>query len=225
MKWVLSLLTLAALFAVGMLAPKQQEEPRASSVAVTTLSPEPADAPTGESLAMSAASVFEQAIPERVTERERYKSPISDTEAIDIAMRRGDEIAAARAAGDTPTLRREDAEVVAAPVVAPEATPEPEPAVAATETAAPEPETTPDPATETAAAEAPSQSAAETWLVTGSRVNLRGGPSTDNPVVGSVTEGEALIPVSGLGSDWVEVETPSGQTAWIAAQFITRSEG
>jgi hypothetical protein len=58
------------------------------------------------------------------------------------------------------------------------------------------------------------------WYVTGSRVNLRGGPGTSNPVVGQVTlgmEAEVLSDRDG----WYEIRLANGSgTGWISGKFL-----
>lgn len=59
------------------------------------------------------------------------------------------------------------------------------------------------------------------WYVTGTTVNLRQGPGTSNPVVGSVslgTEAEVLSNQDG----WYQIRTADGSAAgWIFGQFLT----
>lgn len=58
------------------------------------------------------------------------------------------------------------------------------------------------------------------WFVTGSRVNLRGGPSTSNSVVGQVTygtEAEVLNDKDG----WYQIRLADGSAAgWIFGKFL-----
>ncbi|MGR3513106.1 MAG: SH3 domain-containing protein [Paracoccaceae bacterium] len=58
------------------------------------------------------------------------------------------------------------------------------------------------------------------WYVTGSRVNLRGGPSTSNSVIGQVTfgmEAEVLSDRDG----WYEIRLADGSAAgWIFGKFL-----
>ncbi len=60
-------------------------------------------------------------------------------------------------------------------------------------------------------------------VVTGSVVNLRSGAGTSHAVVTEVTRGTRL-PVVGKSGDWVKVQIPSGQTAWVAG-WLVRVEG
>jgi Tol biopolymer transport system component len=60
--------------------------------------------------------------------------------------------------------------------------------------------------------------------VTSPRVNLRGGPGTDFPVVGGATAG-TVFPILGRNAagDWYFIDRGEGQTAWIAAFLGTVS--
>lgn len=80
-----------------------------------------------------------------------------------------------------------------------------------------------------AATQAAEPSSAETvemqyWYVTGSRVNLRGGPGTSNSVIGQVTlgtEAEVLNDKDG----WYEIRLTDGSASgWIAGQFLNEKK-
>lgn len=73
------------------------------------------------------------------------------------------------------------------------------------------------------AAEAPAPAAEDVsryWYVTGSRVNLRGGPSTSDAVVGQVTlgtEAEVLADADG----WYQIRLADGSASgWIFGKFL-----
>ena len=103
---------------------------------------------------------------------------------------------------ETPEAEVETAsEAVTATVEPPE--PELDELVAAVET--PEPETMLD---------------TTVWYVTGSTVNVRSGPGTDNPVVTQVQLGDAAE-VLGQFAGWVEIK-PAGtdQVGWISGRFL-----
>lgn len=56
--------------------------------------------------------------------------------------------------------------------------------------------------------------------VTGSRVNLRAGPTTADPVVGQVVRG-ARLTLLDEGDGWLLVERPTtGEKAWIFGRFV-----
>lgn len=85
---------------------------------------------------------------------------------------------------------------------------------------APAPEAEKD-ATETAAAEAPK---APIWYVTGSRVNLRSGPSTGNRVVGQAALGQKAEKLEESGG-WIKIRlSDSGETAYIYGKFLSPEE-
>ncbi|MBM3603741.1 MAG: hypothetical protein FJX25_03060 [Alphaproteobacteria bacterium] len=57
--------------------------------------------------------------------------------------------------------------------------------------------------------------------VTGSRVNMRTGPGTSNPVVTSLSSGTTVTAIGPVGGDWVQIRTGGGQTGFIAGQFLS----
>ena len=59
--------------------------------------------------------------------------------------------------------------------------------------------------------------------VTGSRVNLRRGPTTNSAVIGSVTQGDRAEPLSDLGDSWVRIRTEGGVEAWIYGRFLSET--
>lgn len=57
-------------------------------------------------------------------------------------------------------------------------------------------------------------------IVKGTRVNLRGGPGTQHPIVGSASYGDVLRTTRRQG-DWVQVQNPNGRgTAWVASSLL-----
>ncbi len=84
---------------------------------------------------------------------------------------------------------------------------------------APDPVVTNVVATETAAA-APQ---VEMWYVTGSRVNIRSGPSTSNGIVTQAVFGDEAEPLSSTANDWIEIRMSNGQTGWIFGKFLNDS--
>jgi len=89
---------------------------------------------------------------------------------------------------------------VMTPVVAPEPAPEP---VVAEITPEPEPERT-------------------IWYVTGSRVNVREGPSTNYTVLGKVLYGDAAEIISDPDADWVKIRIEGdGVEGFIMKRFMT----
>ncbi|WP_157937574.1 SH3 domain-containing protein [Oceaniglobus roseus] len=63
--------------------------------------------------------------------------------------------------------------------------------------------------------------AGDMWFVTGSRVNLRAGPSTSDSVVGQVVEGD-LAEVLEENGGWYRIRTSDGgQTGFIYGKFLS----
>jgi N-acetylmuramoyl-L-alanine amidase len=60
-------------------------------------------------------------------------------------------------------------------------------------------------------------------LVNGSMVNVRSGPGTSNPVIGTVVQGNSL-PVLGQSGDWVQVSLPSGGNGWVAGWLVALND-
>ena len=72
---------------------------------------------------------------------------------------------------------------------------------------------------ESASAATP-EDAARRMVVTGSRVNMRAGPSTANPVVTSLPRGAEVVIVGEAGG-WMELRDPdSGLTGFMSANFL-----
>jgi uncharacterized protein YgiM (DUF1202 family) len=60
------------------------------------------------------------------------------------------------------------------------------------------------------------------WFVTGSRVNVRGGPSTNYDVLGKVVYGEAAEIISDPDADWVKIRIEGdGIEGFIMKRFMT----
>ncbi|MEM7719575.1 MAG: SH3 domain-containing protein [Pseudomonadota bacterium] len=73
---------------------------------------------------------------------------------------------------------------------------------------------------QTATAAQPTAEVIDYWYVTGSRVNLRGGPSTSNAVVGQVTQGMEAEVLSDRDG-WYEIRLADGSgTGWIFGSFL-----
>jgi hypothetical protein len=68
-------------------------------------------------------------------------------------------------------------------------------------------------------AQAPAAPGAEMLRVTGSRVNLRAGPSTANAVVGSVARGDIVELVGHANDAWAEIRV-DGREAFMARRFL-----
>lgn len=60
------------------------------------------------------------------------------------------------------------------------------------------------------------------WYVTAKRVNVRAGPSTDDPVVDSIARDEAVLVVSDPSADWVEIRIEGdGVAGYVAARYLS----
>lgn len=57
--------------------------------------------------------------------------------------------------------------------------------------------------------------------VTGSRVNVRSGPSTDAAVVAALDRGAAVRRIGPAGGEWVNVALATGATGFVAATFLS----
>jgi|GEM_PF-1630482 len=61
------------------------------------------------------------------------------------------------------------------------------------------------------------------WYVTGSKVNVREGPSTQYSVMGNVVYGEAAQVVSDLDADWIKIRIEGdGVEGYIMKRFMTK---
>lgn len=77
---------------------------------------------------------------------------------------------------------------------------------------------------EAAASETPAQAEESTlWYVTGTRVNLRSGPSSNSDVVGGVTVGDRAEVLSDPAASWVRIRTERGLEAWIFGRFLSET--
>ena len=64
---------------------------------------------------------------------------------------------------------------------------------------------------------------ADLWHVTGTRVNLRSGPSTNAAVVGGISLGDRAQVLSDPGASWVRIRTEQGLEAWIYGRFLSET--
>ena len=94
-------------------------------------------------------------------------------------------------------------------------------ALAATATPPPRPDrTTPD-TPEVAEADNPPDAVPDQWFVTGSRVNLRAGPSTGTEIVGQATQGQAAEVLEETADGWFRIRLGDGLTAFIFGDFLS----
>ena len=111
-------------------------------------------------------------------------------------------------AAPAPEPAQPDAPEPPAPETAPDPEPEPEP-VAEPAAPAPEPAAEPEP---------------QLLYVTGSRVNLRAGPSTENAVRGQVVRGQAVELVTRLDTGWVEIRAEGVDgTVYMSGDFLSET--
>lgn len=72
-----------------------------------------------------------------------------------------------------------------------------------------------------AAPQAAQTGSADLYKVSGTRVNMRSGPSTSNAVVDSLSGGTLTEIISDERNGWVEIrDVVSGQTGYMAARFL-----
>lgn len=199
MRAKLIFLTLVTMFvAASVVAPKHPETtPSNTAISVTKLPPALGTRMPVRDLWM-ATMLNEDSDTYR---RESYKSAISDAEAVDIAIQKGEALAATRG---TSTSYQPSISVEVTPAAAETTVPE----ATATET------------TTTANTESAAAPEALAWTIKGDRVNLRAGPGTEHGIVGVANSGEAVKPLSGMGTDWVEIRRADGSLAWIFAKFV-----
>lgn len=69
----------------------------------------------------------------------------------------------------------------------------------------------------------PATSGGKLAVVSGSFVNIRSGPGTNNAILTQVSQGDKL-PVAGQSGDWYNVTLPSGGTGWIAGWLVSIQE-
>ena len=65
-----------------------------------------------------------------------------------------------------------------------------------------------------------SPAASRNAVVTGSTVNVRGGPGTTNSVINQVAQGDSL-PVLEQSGDWFRVKLQNGSTGWVAGWLVS----
>lgn len=97
----------------------------------------------------------------------------------------------------------------------------------ACKSAAPPPPSAPPPAPEIVEPvrppEPPPPPPPTTLRVTGSTLNVRGGPSAGSAVVAKVRKGDRLTLLEEQ-PDWLRVALPSGKEGWVAARYVRKEE-
>lgn len=81
----------------------------------------------------------------------------------------------------------------------------------------------PEYADETEVAEVASHADADTatLYVTGSKVNLRAGPTTNDAVIGTVSLGDAVVSLGSADGGWVNVQTQDGRIGYLSGSFLS----
>lgn len=130
---------------------------------------------------------------------------------------------------------RKPAQVAETPAAQIVAQPEPEPVPDVVEAASqtpervqsfPGPELQPSPeyAGQTPPAATPVAADGATILyVTGSRVNFRAGPSTNDTVVGAITGGSPVEALGPVDADWVHIRDAQGREGFMSSSFLSAS--
>lgn len=78
----------------------------------------------------------------------------------------------------------------------------------------------PEHAGETPAAEALTDATGPILYVTGSRVNFRAGPSTNDRVMGALNGGDAVEAVGPTDGPWINIRTADGRLGYMSGQFL-----
>ncbi len=77
-------------------------------------------------------------------------------------------------------------------------------------------------AVEAEPSEAELQAVEELWYVSGTMVNLRAGPGTENPVVATLSLGTGTKVLSDPNADWIEIQTTDGSVSgWIFRKYLS----
>lgn len=114
------------------------------------------------------------------------------------------------------------------PIIMPEVVPTPEPAPIVEATPTPEPEPIPEPTpqpepiVEAETETEPAVNLLPVLYVTGSKVNMRGGPSTGDAIVGSLTRGTAVDFLGEVADGWSQIIViNTGATGFMSSQFLS----
>ena len=81
----------------------------------------------------------------------------------------------------------------------------------------------PEAATPAVAPQEEPEDLVERWYVTGSRVNLRSGPSTGAAIVGGLSLGDRAEILSDPNDQWIRIRTEEGLEAWIYGRFLSET--
>lgn len=70
----------------------------------------------------------------------------------------------------------------------------------------------------------PAGSGGTVLYVTGSRVNMRAGPSTGEPVVGALNGGAAVEALGPTDGSWVNIRDGQGREGYVSGQFLSQRQ-
>lgn len=176
--------------------------------------PEPAETLAEEGTPQMTPVAAEEAVAEEAADQPGTSAPPGTT-AI--------EATPAPAASPAPTTGELEPAVSEETAPAPEPIAAPEPAIVAQPAPEPTPEAQPEPAT----AQAPAPDTAPDTLfdtvlyVSGGRVNVRSGPSTDFAVLTALTRGTEVVDLGDVGAGWHQILVPSGETGYMSGDFLS----
>ena len=77
------------------------------------------------------------------------------------------------------------------------------------------------PGTGAETATAPAAPTGQQLYVTGSRVNVRSGPSTVYEAIGALTRGTAVDDLGDAGEGWRQIRLPDGRTGYMSGDFLS----
>lgn len=181
--------------------------------------PEPAETLAGESTPKMTPVTAEEAVAEQEADQPVTPAPAQTTQA---------EATPAPATSPAPIAQMLEPAVSEAATAektapAPESAPPPEPAIIAQPAPEPTPAAEPEPAT----AQTPAPDTAPNTLfdsalyVSGGRVNVRSGPSTDFAVLTALDRGTKVVDLGDVGAGWHQIQTPSGETGYMSGDFLS----
>ncbi|MFC0198962.1 SH3 domain-containing protein [Paracoccus rhizosphaerae] len=62
---------------------------------------------------------------------------------------------------------------------------------------------------------------ADMLYVTATRLNMRSGPGSGNPVVSALDQGTGVMPVGDARDGWIEVSAPGGSRGFVSTDFLS----
>jgi hypothetical protein len=70
----------------------------------------------------------------------------------------------------------------------------------------------------------PAPTLPEELYVTGTKVNMRSGPSTANSVIGALVEGTVVSDLGDAGDGWRQIQTEAGEIGFMSSDFLAPLE-